>query len=66
MLCGVIIMQIKLVVTTRFIHPHFGGMEIKQKDFTDLNAAQDYFRKCRSEDESSGGFQSTTIEVVQF
>jgi hypothetical protein len=57
-------MKLKIVVTIRFVHPHFGGMEIRQKDFYNLSTAQYYFRKCKSEDENSGGLQNTTIDIV--
>lgn len=59
-------MKLKIVVTTRFVHPHFGGMEVRQKDFDNLNDAQYYFKQCKAEDDISDGLQNTTIDIVQF
>ncbi len=58
--------SLKLVVTTNFCHPHFGGNEIKTKDFTMAEAekAEEYYNKQREGDQ--GLIQFTTINIVLF
>lgn len=58
-------MTLKIVIETRFCHPHFGGIETKMMEFNSLDIAEKEYKRLKEEDSKSNGYQNTTIQIVE-
>jgi 5S rRNA maturation endonuclease (ribonuclease M5) len=54
--------MLQIVVETIFIHPHFGGEDIKTKLFRNFESAEAYYLKLK-EEEKKFQYQNTTIRI---
>jgi len=58
-------MTLKIIIETRFCHPHFGGIETKLMELNSLDVAEKEYKKLKEQDKKSNGYQNTTINIVE-
>lgn len=56
-------MKLKIVVTCKFCHPHFGGISTIVKDFYNFDEAEKYYFETAKDDKS--GYSFTEINIVE-
>jgi hypothetical protein len=58
--------ELKILITTEYAHPHYSGTNTECREFKDLSKAENYYSIKIDEDKKSKGYQHTSMNLVYF